>query len=102
MLGNLSYGVFLAHFLGTVVMYWIAEYVFAQTGVFGIFGIPDITDLRIHIRAFVFAVLAGMFVYVVFERPFERLRAHFCRRPSPATVPALAGSSTGFAAAIES
>jgi peptidoglycan/LPS O-acetylase OafA/YrhL len=102
MLGNLSYGVFLAHFLGTLVMYWIAEYVFARTGVFGIFGIPDITDLRIHIWGFVFAVLAGVFVYVLFERPFERVRARFRKRPSSPSVPALAGSSTGFAPAIES
>lgn len=100
-LGNLSYGVFLAHFLGTVAMYWIAEYVFARTGLFGIFGIPDITDLRIHLSAFVFAILAGAFVYFVFERPFERLRARFRKRPSPAAVPVRAGSATDLPAAIE-
>jgi peptidoglycan/LPS O-acetylase OafA/YrhL len=80
-------------------MYWIAEYVFARTR---LFGIPDITDLRIHVSAFVFAILAGVFVYFVFERPFERLRARLRKPPSPMAIPVPSGSGSELAAAIES
>ena len=67
-LGNLSYGVFLGHFLGTVAMYWIAEYVYTRTGLFGVFEIPDVTEQRLRVSAFVFALIFGCLIYVLFER----------------------------------
>jgi peptidoglycan/LPS O-acetylase OafA/YrhL len=79
-LGNLSYGVFLGHFLGTVAMYWIAEYVYTRTGLFGVFGIPDVTEQRLRVSAFVFALIFGCLIYLLFERPFEKLRTRLRRR----------------------
>jgi len=74
--GNWAYGVFLAHFLGTLTMYWIAETVYRKTGMFGLFGEPDSSsELRLVISAFLFALLFGIAVYYVVEKPFERLRA---------------------------
>ena len=73
--GNISYGVFLGHFLSTMSMYWIAEVVYSRTGVFGIFGFPDVAELRLRTSAFVFAIVFGTAIYFAFERPFERLRA---------------------------
>ncbi len=81
--GNLAYGVFLGHFLSTITMYWIAESVFARTGRFGIFGIPDVTEWRLRVSSFAFAIVAGALVHLAFERPFERVRARV-RRPGPA------------------
>jgi peptidoglycan/LPS O-acetylase OafA/YrhL len=79
-LGNLSYGVFLGHFLGTIAMYWIAEYVYARTGLFGVFGIPNVTERRLQVSAFVFALIFGCLIYLLFERPFEKLRTRLRRR----------------------
>ena len=78
--GNISYGVFLGHFLSTMSMYWIAEVVYSRTGVFGIFGIPDVAELRLRTSSFVFAIVFGTAIYFAFERPFERLRARLRRR----------------------
>ena len=78
--GNLSYGVFLGHFLSTMSMYWIAEAVYARTGAFGIFGIPDVAELRLRVSSFAFAMVFGTLIYFAFERPFERLRASLRRR----------------------
>jgi peptidoglycan/LPS O-acetylase OafA/YrhL len=78
--GNISYGIFLAHFLSTMSMYWIAEAVYAHTGVFGIFGIPDVAEVRLRVSSFLFAIVFGTLIYVAFERPFERLRASLRRR----------------------
>ena len=80
--GNISYGVFLGHFLSTMSMYWIAEAVYTQTGAFGLFGIPDVSELRLRVSAFAFAVVFGTLIYLAFERPFERLRASVRRRRS--------------------
>lgn len=78
--GNISYGVFLGHFLSTMSMYWIAEAVYARTGVFGVFGIPDVAETRLRVSSFLFAIMFGTLIYFVFERPFERLRASLRRR----------------------
>ena len=78
--GNISYGVFLGHFLSTMAMYWIAEAVYTRTGAFGIFGIPDVTELRLRVSSFAFALVFGTLIYFAFERPFERLRASLRRR----------------------
>jgi peptidoglycan/LPS O-acetylase OafA/YrhL len=78
--GNWAYGVFLAHFLSTLTMYWIAEAVFRATGVFGLFGEPDRTDLRLAFCSYLFALLFGIGIYHLVERPFERLRAVIRRR----------------------
>jgi len=78
--GNISYGIFLGHFLSTMSMYWIAEAVYTHTGVFGIFGIPDVAEVRLRVWSFLFAVVFGTVIYVMFERPFERLRASLRRR----------------------
>jgi peptidoglycan/LPS O-acetylase OafA/YrhL len=78
--GNISYGVFLGHFLSTMSMYWIAEAVYTHTGVFGIFGIPDVAEVRLRASSFLFAMVFGTLVYLAFERPFERLRASLRRR----------------------
>ena len=69
------------HFLSTLTMYWIAEAVFRATGVFGIFGEPDRSDLRLAIFSYLFALVFGMGVYYVVERPLERFRAQVRRRP---------------------
>jgi peptidoglycan/LPS O-acetylase OafA/YrhL len=73
--GNWAYGVFLGHFLSTLTMYWIAEAVFRATGVFGLFGEPDKTEFRLAIFAYLFALLFGIGIYRLVERPFERVRA---------------------------
>jgi peptidoglycan/LPS O-acetylase OafA/YrhL len=78
--GNISYGVFLGHFLSTMSMYWIAEAVYTHAGVFGIFGIPDVAEVRLRVSSFLFAIVFGTLIYVAFERPFERLRASLRRR----------------------
>jgi len=80
--GNISYGVFLGHFLSTISMYWTAEAVYTHTGAFGLFGIPDVSEVRLRVSAFVFAVVFGTLIYFAFERPFERLRASVRRRRS--------------------
>jgi peptidoglycan/LPS O-acetylase OafA/YrhL len=78
--GNISYGIFPGHFLSTMSMYWIAEAVYTHTGVFGIFGIPDVAEVRLRVSSFLFAMVFGTLIYVAFERPFERLRASLRRR----------------------
>ena len=80
--GNISYGVFLGHFLSTISMYWTAEAVYTHTGAFGLFGIPDVSEVRLRVSAFVFAVVFETLIYFAFERPFERLRASVRRRRS--------------------
>ena len=61
-------------------MYWIAEAVYKHTGVFGIFGIPDVVQVRLRVSSFLFAIVFGTLIYAAFERPFERLRASLRRR----------------------
>ena len=78
--GKISYGIFLGHFLSTMSMYWIAEAVYTHTGVFGVFGIPDVAEVRLRVSSFLFAIVFGTLIYVAFERPFERLRASLRRR----------------------
>jgi peptidoglycan/LPS O-acetylase OafA/YrhL len=86
-MGNWAYGVFLVHFVSTLTMYWIAEAVYRATGVFGLFGEPDRSDLRLALFSYLFALLFGMGVYYLIERPFEQLRAIVrSRRGSAATV----------------
>jgi len=56
---NISYGIFLEHFLSTMSMYWIAEAVYTRTGVFGIFGVPDVAEVRLRVFSFLFAIVFG-------------------------------------------
>jgi hypothetical protein len=63
-----------------MTMYWIAEAVFRATGVFGLFGEPDRAELRLAICTYSFALLFGIGIYYLIERPFERLRAMVRRR----------------------
>ena len=86
--GNLAYGVFLGHFLGSMLMYWIAEGVFAATGRFGIFGIPDQSDRLLWTSSYVFAILMGLAVYYGVERPLERLRRRVRRTSKQSSGPA--------------
>jgi peptidoglycan/LPS O-acetylase OafA/YrhL len=80
--GNLAYGVFLGHFLGVMLMYWIAEGVFAATGHFGVFGIPDQSDRMLWTFSYVFAILTGIAIYYGVERPIESLRRRVRRTPA--------------------
>jgi peptidoglycan/LPS O-acetylase OafA/YrhL len=82
-LGNLSYGVFLGHFLSTITMYWIAEAVYLRTGAFGIFGIPGVTERKLQVSSFCFALLFGLIIYFCCERPMERIRARIRERRTP-------------------
>ena len=90
--GNIAYGVFLGHYLSTLMMLWIAEVVYQRTGTFAVFGGP--TDWTFIASIYVFALAGGAVVYLGTERPFERLRASFrsARSPRgvslPASVPA--------------
>lgn len=83
--GQMAYGVFLSHFLSTIAMYWIAEITYDRTGIFGIFGIPDISESRLRYASFAFAIVFGVATYVLFERPFERIRARI-RTTAPAPL----------------
>lgn len=79
-LGNLAYGVFLGHFLGTLSMYWIAETVHRGTGVFGIFGGPN--DSRLLVWSYAFALAVGAAIFYAVERPLDKVRARVRRRSS--------------------
>ncbi len=71
-LGDTAYGVFAGHFLSVMAMLWVAEVVYVKTGVFGVFGTPD--QERLHVSAFIVAMIAGVLLYWSVERPFWRLR----------------------------
>ena len=73
--GNLSYGVFLGHYLSTITMFWIAEAVYRTTGRFGVFGVPDVTEQRLRVSAFCFALLFGVLIHYSCERPLEQVRS---------------------------
>jgi peptidoglycan/LPS O-acetylase OafA/YrhL len=91
-IGNYAYGVFLGHFLSTLIMFWLAEAVYRATGVFGIFGAPDEQELRLRLFSFGFALAGGIAIYYAFERPFEALRARLrarTRTVMPAGAPVL-------------
>ncbi len=84
--GNWAYGVFLGHFLSTMLMFWTAEAVFNSTGVFGIFGIPDgPTQPLLYLSAYGFALLGGAIINYAVERPLEQLRSRVRKRHG--TVP---------------
>jgi peptidoglycan/LPS O-acetylase OafA/YrhL len=88
LMGNLAYGVFLGHFLGEMLMYWIAEWTLAATGRAGIFGIPDQSDTMLWTFSYVFALAVGVGIYFGIERPFEGLR-RAVRRSRLAAAPAV-------------
>jgi len=67
--------VFLIHYLSTLFMMWIAEQVFQLTGIFGIFGEPDVREAEWLFWIYAFALGGGALVYWGVERPFERVRA---------------------------
>ena len=89
--GNLAYGVFLGHYVTTLLGLWVAEAVFQWTGHFGLWGGPN--DWTLILANYTFAILGGAAIYYGVEHPFERLRARLrsARRPeAPAPAPALA------------
>jgi peptidoglycan/LPS O-acetylase OafA/YrhL len=73
--GNYAYGVFLGHFLTTLLMFWTAEIVYGVTGRFGMFGVPDERDLTLRLSSYAFALAGGIAIYYACERPFEAIRA---------------------------
>ncbi|MGE3274391.1 MAG: acyltransferase family protein [Vicinamibacterales bacterium] len=75
LIGNYAYGVFLGHYVSTMLMFWAAETIYGLTGIFGIFGQPDVSELRLRVFAYAWALAFGMVIYYAFERPFETLRA---------------------------
>ena len=89
-LGNIAYGVFLAHFLGVMTMMWIAEAIYHRTGVFGVFSTPDHTPWLV--ATYSSALIAGTIVYLLVERPLEQLRKRVRRgrRPAGGPSPAIA------------
>jgi peptidoglycan/LPS O-acetylase OafA/YrhL len=80
-LGNYAYGVFIGHFYAVFVMLWLSETVYRTTGIFGIIGVPDVSQLRLRTNLYLFPIAMGVAIYYGLERPFERLRAAL-RRPS--------------------
>lgn len=81
-IGNLAYGVFIGHFLFALIKAWLAEGTYHLTGGFGLFGVPGLTTTYERLWRYSFyvgSIIGAAVLYVVVERPLDRLRARIRR-----------------------